>query len=86
MTSPDWFFVKQLMEIRVEEALREAERERWLREARLHRSGWLSQQHTWLLCQLGRLLVSWGQTLQRRYRAPTLCLEEHTTCGSEQAA
>ena len=86
MTSPDWFFTTQLMKMRIEEALRKAERERWLREAGVHRSGWLSQRYFWVLCQLGRLLVSWGQNLQRRYRVPTLSLEEHTTCGSEQGA
>jgi hypothetical protein len=75
MSSPEWFFVRQLMEMRVNEALREAERERWLREARVHRPGWLLQRHYWLLCQLGRLLVSLGKNLQRRCRVPTPNLE-----------
>jgi hypothetical protein len=77
MTRPDLFFTQQLMEMRVEEALRKAERARWLREARVHRPGWLARRYGWLLCRLGRLLVSFGQYLQRRYRLPSLTLEEH---------
>jgi hypothetical protein len=79
MTNLDLFFAKQLMEMRVEEALCEAEVARWLREAGVHRPGWLSRRYHWLLCQLGRLLVSLGQYLQRRYRLPSLTLEEHVT-------
>ena len=79
MSSPDWFFAKQLMEMRVEEALRKAERARWLREARVHLPGRLSGRYRWLLCQLGRLLVSLGMNLQRRCRAPTLKMEGHVT-------
>jgi hypothetical protein len=77
MSSPDWFFAKELMEMRVNEALDKAERARWLREARVHRLRWLSQRYRWLLCQLGCLLVSFGQYLQQRYRQPCLTLEEH---------
>jgi hypothetical protein len=83
MTSPDLFFARQLMEMRVDEALRKAERERWLREAGVHRTGRLSRRYCWLLCQLGRLLVSLGKSLQRRYRVPIITMEEHVAWGSE---
>ena len=86
MSSPDWFFAKKLMEMRVDEALRKAERAHWLREARAHRPGWLSLWYYWLLCQLGRLLVSLGKNLQRRCRLPTLTLEEGVTRDSERPA
>jgi hypothetical protein len=83
MTSPDLFFAKYLTQMRVDEALRQAERARWLREAGIHRPGWLARQYHWRLCQLGRLLVSLGQSLQRRCPVPALTLEEHVASGSQ---
>jgi hypothetical protein len=38
------------------------EAERW-RQTRITRSGWLSRQGYWLMCQLGRALVRLGQRL-----------------------
>jgi hypothetical protein len=76
---PNLFFAQWLMEMRVEEALRTAELNRWLREAGIQRRGWLSRQGCWLLCQLGRLLVVLGQYLQKRYQVPPLSLKEQVT-------
>lgn len=76
---PYAFFAQRLIELRVEEALRAAERNRLLREAGIQRQGWLSRQGCWLLCQLGRLLVALGQRLQKRFQVPPLSLKEQAT-------
>lgn len=76
---PYAFFAQRLIELRVEEALRAAERNRLLREAGIQRQGWLSRQGCWLLCQLGRLLVALGQLLQKRFQVPSLSLKEQVT-------
>ena len=79
MTGLDLFFAKRLMEMRYEEALRTAEKERWLRTAGVRRCGWLAQRHCRLMVRLGRWLVVRGQKLQRRYRLPAFALEEQAT-------
>ncbi len=76
MTGLDFFFAKQLAEMRYEEALRTAEKERWLRAAGVRRCGWLAQRHCRLMYRLGRWLVARGKKLQRRYGVPALALEE----------
>jgi hypothetical protein len=67
------------MKERVGEALKTAEMNRWVREAGLRRQKGLSRTGYWLLCQLGRLLESWGQRLQDRYQWPPFGLEEQGT-------
>lgn len=79
MTGLDLFFAKRLAEMRYEEALRTAEKERWLRAAGVRRCGWLAQRHCRLMVRLGRWLVARGQKLLRRYHAPGLALEEQAT-------
>jgi hypothetical protein len=59
------FCAKRLVDLRVEEALREAENRRALREAGIERQSWLSHQSCRLLYRIGKLLVGLGQRLQR---------------------
>ena len=75
----DGYLTERLVKEHVEEALRTAERNRWLREAGSRRQRWLSRTSCWLLCQLGRVLEAWGQRLQERYQLPPLALEEPVT-------
>ena len=75
----DGYLTELLVKEHVEEVLRTAETNRWVREAGLRRQGWLSRTTSWLLCQLGRLLEAWGRRLQERYQLPPLSLEEQVT-------
>ena len=66
---------KVLMDIKVEETLREAETRRLLHEAGIDGRGWLLRQGCWLLCQVGRLLVNLGQRLQQYDASQPVSLE-----------
>ena len=46
-------------------SLRKAEEERLLREAGLDQRGWFSRLSTRLVGQLGHVLVTWGERLER---------------------
>ena len=63
MSYSDFNFGERLMDLRVHEEERQAERCRLQREARRAHQGWLSRQSCWLLCQLGSLFVSLGARL-----------------------
>jgi hypothetical protein len=71
----DEYLTERLMKERVDKALHTAELNRWMRETGPQRQGWLARTGCWLLCQLGRLLEAWGQSLQERYQVPPLYLE-----------
>jgi hypothetical protein len=66
---------KVLMDIKVEETLREAETRRSVRQASIDRRGWLLRQGCWLLCQVGRMLVNLGRRLQQYDASPPVSLE-----------
>lgn len=47
------------------EAIHRAKLRHMMREALSNQPSWTKKQSCWLLCQLGRLLVSLGQQLER---------------------
>ena len=59
------FLIAQMVDMRLEEELRQAETRRLLREAGIDRRGWLARPGCWLLCQVGRLLVALGRRLEQ---------------------
>ncbi len=63
MSFTDFFLEERLMELRVQEELRQAELRRLQREARRVHLRWVDRPRCWLLRQLGKLLVSWGTWL-----------------------
>jgi len=58
MSFSDYHLAERLMDLRVHEEWRQAERRRLQREARRADQGQLSRQTCWPLCQLGSLIVS----------------------------
>ena len=76
-----WYLAKVLMDMNVQEVARRRERRRLLREAGVHKRGWLSRQGCWLLCQLGRLLVALGQQLEQYGQPGILLLEGQVNGG-----
>ncbi len=77
-----FFLIEQEMKMKTREALREGEKYRLLREARLDHQRWLSRQGCWFLCQLGRLLVALGQQLQRHGQPQIISLNSRTRGGT----
>jgi len=59
------FLIAQMVDMRLEEELCQAETRRLLREAGIDRRGWLARPGCWLLCQVGRLLVALGRRLEQ---------------------
>ena len=59
----DYFLTERLMDQRVQEEQHLAELRCLAREARRAQPNWVSRQRCWLLCQLGRLLISLGRHL-----------------------
>ena len=75
MVHGDPYLFKALMDMKVEETLREAETRRMLRQASIDRRGWLLRQGCGLLCRVGRLLVILGQRLQEYDASQSVSLE-----------
>ena len=69
------YLFKMMMDMKVEETLREAETRRLLRQAGIDRRGWLLRQGCWLLCGVGRLMVILGQRLQQYGASQPVTLE-----------
>jgi hypothetical protein len=69
MFFPNPYLAERIMEMRVAEALRQAEIRRLLHAAGVDTRGWASRQACWLLARLGRLLVALGHRLQQ-YGSP----------------
>jgi hypothetical protein len=63
MSFTDYHFEDRLMQLRVRKEHRQAELRGLQREARKADPRWMDRQRCWLLCQLGKLLVSWGTWL-----------------------
>ena len=63
MSYLDCYSAERLMDLRVREERRQAELRRLQREAQQAHEGWLSRQRCWVLCQVGRFLVSLGVRL-----------------------
>ena len=81
MVQGDPFLFKVMMDMKVEETLREAETRRLLRQASIDRHGWLFRQGCWLLCQAGRLLVILGRRLQEYGTSQSVSLETAKVSG-----
>jgi hypothetical protein len=65
MLSAHYRSVKAVMDLRVADALQDAESRALLRQATIQPRTWLPQQGCWLLCQLGHLLVALGRRLEQ---------------------
>ena len=63
MSFTDHHLEERLMQLRVQEEHHQAELCALQREARIANPRWLDRQRCWLLCQLGRRLVSSGTRL-----------------------
>ena len=61
----NWWIIRQLSEMKQKENLREAENIRLRRQCSTNRRG-LKRRFYALLASLGKLLVSWGLSLQER--------------------
>jgi hypothetical protein len=81
MISLNYYLALRLAEMRVEDAIREAEVHRLMREAKTDPPGWLFQLAYWLLCQLGRLLVAMGCRLHKIGSPQTIPLTGKRTGG-----
>jgi hypothetical protein len=79
MLSADLTLAKTLMDLRLEEALRGAERGHRWQQPGLNRRGWFSRHACRLLGHLGDALVAAGQRLQQHRTAHPFAL------GSAQA-
>jgi hypothetical protein len=72
MSYMEFRLAEELMEMRKEGAQQWSESCHLLRQAKLVRPSWFSQQRCWLLCQLGRMLVALGERLERYALARSL--------------
>lgn len=63
MDFSDLYTAERLMEMRVKEALEQAEVRRLLREAGVRQQGFLQRQSRWLVSWIGCLLMALGQWL-----------------------
>ena len=75
MVQGDSRLFRVMMDMKVEETLREAETRRMLRQSGIDRRGWLLRQGCWLLCGVGRLLVILGRRLQQYEASQSVSLE-----------
>ena len=83
MLTEDFYLAQRMMEIRVAEQLREAETRRLIHLMGGGQSAWLTRMACWLLCHVGRALVSLGQWLQRSAAPGSLTLESAGPMGNE---
>ncbi len=65
MLSTDLRAINALMDMRLDEARQQAESRDLWQQAGLEELGWLHQQRSWLLCQVGQLLTTLGQRLEQ---------------------
>jgi len=56
---------QRIVTAQIEDRMRRLETRRLLREAGIDSRGWLSRRGSWVLCQLGCLLVALGRRLQQ---------------------
>lgn len=77
MSDTDFDFNERLMYQRVEEELRQAELRQLQREAGATGRGWLFQQRSLVLHQLGRVFVSMGQRLKQASQEQLISTQEH---------
>jgi hypothetical protein len=78
-----FFLVQQMMEMKVAEQVREAETRRLVRQMGGGQPTWLIYAARWLLCYIGRTLVSLGQWLQRSAAPRARTLESAAPLGHE---
>jgi hypothetical protein len=78
MILPNAEMAKRVAEEQRQDLLREAETYRLLRQAGIHRPGWLSRQICWLLYRLGHVLVILGRRLERYEGSPAASSGNHS--------
>jgi hypothetical protein len=72
---------QQIVKAHIEDRMRRLETRRLLREAGIDSRGWVSRQGSWVLRQLGCLLITLGQRLQQCDLPQALPLEGKMTGG-----
>lgn len=72
---------QQIVKAHIEDRMRRLETHRLLCQAGIDDRGWLSRRGSWVLCQLGRLLVALGRRLQQCDLPQALPLEGKMTGG-----
>jgi hypothetical protein len=79
----DFVFAEMLTKDRIAKRLHQAEIHRSLCQMKARRPSWVHRQRCWVLCQLGQLLVTLGQRLQRYSTAQPVSLEPAEMLGRE---
>jgi hypothetical protein len=83
MLSVDSYLAQRMIEIKVAEAFREAETRRLIHQMGGGQPTWLVRTTCWLLCQVGRALVSLGRWLQRSATPRSVSLDCTRSPGHE---
>jgi hypothetical protein len=83
MLTEDFYLAQRMMETKVAEQVREAETRRLIHQMGGGQSAWLTRMACWLLCHVGRALVSLGQWLQRSAAPRSRTLELAAPMGHE---
>ena len=83
MLTEDFYLAQQMVEIKVAEQVREAETRRLIHQMGGGQPAWFTRMACWLLCRVGRALVSLGQWLQQGAAPRSRTLESAAPMGHE---